>query len=191
VDFDIYPPNKALSITVFFMPMKTLLLVTACFLPFPLMAQNTPPPLRPRPTVVTNPQAAGAEGVLSENIVIRLQGVIATGADIDLSLTGIGPKFTADQVVNDDTLLRCEYVVSETEKGYRVSYFVSVRIKVATQMGTNATNYEYRDVSTSGTALCVLGRPLVLVRNGPKPLQLTITKGGEQAGASEGDKPSD
>ncbi len=76
-------------------------------------------------------------------------------------------------------MLICEYVVSETKTGYRVSYSVAARIKVATQTSQNSTNIEYRDVSISGTVLCSADRPQVLVRNGSKPLQLTITKEAE------------
>ena len=127
---------------------------------------------------------------LKKNITIRLHGTTTTGADIDLSLSGIGPRFTADQVVNDDTMLACQYVVSETGTGYRVSYSIGARIKVATHTSQNSTNYEYLDATISGTVLCSSGRPQVLVRNGSKPLQLTITKEAEQAVPSNGDKPS-
>lgn len=98
------------------------------------------------------------------------------GSEIDLSLSGIGPKFTADQVINDDLVLTCQYGVSETETGYRVSYSVGARIKMVTQRSPNSTNFEYRDVIITGNVLCSDDRPVVVVRNGSKPLQLTLTK---------------
>lgn len=158
--------------------MRALFFATACLLPLPLMAQNTPP-RAPRPVAIPGQQAPRDEAALAGNIMIRLQGTMTTGSEIDLSLAGIGPRFTADQVVGDDTVLSCQYVVSETETGYKVSYVVSTRIKIATQSGPNSTSFEYRDVSISGTVLCLADRPVVLVRNGPKPLQLTITKEAE------------
>jgi hypothetical protein len=166
--------------------MKATLLAVSCFLALPLLAQDAPRQRNPRPGVSSvTAQTPGEAETLEKNITIRLHGTTTTGADIDLSLSGIGPRFTADQVVNDDTMLTCQYVVSETENGYRVSYSVGARIKVA----TNSTNFEYRDVSISGTVLCSADRPQVLVRNGSKPLQLTITKEAEQAAPSNGDKP--
>lgn len=108
-------------------------------------------------------------------MIIRLQGTTPAGIDIDVSLTGIGPRFKTDQMLDDGTVAQCEYVVSDNGNGYKVSYSLSVRVKVAMQPGPNAS-FQYQDVSTSGTVLCVESRPLVLARNGSKPLQLTITK---------------
>ncbi len=168
--------------------MKFTLLAASCFLALPLIAQDAPHRVVPQPRVSSGTAQTPAEAEsLQKNITIRLHGTTTTGADIDLSLSGIGPSFTADQVVNDDTMLTCQYVVSETETGYRVSYSVGARIKVATQTSQNSTNYEYHDVTISGTVLCSADRPQVLVRNGSKPLQLTITK---EAAPSNGDKPS-
>ena len=164
--------------------MKTLILATACFMPLLLMAQ-TPVPRQPRPRIDASSQQSGEAEGLKENITIRLQGTTTTGADIDLSLTGVGPKFTADQVINDDTVITCQYLVSETESGYRVSYSVSARIKVATQTNQTTTNFEFRDVSITGTVLCLADHPKVLVRNGSKPLQLTIIKEAEQDGTGQ------
>jgi hypothetical protein len=180
--------NKAKPNTVSPAPMKTLILATACFMPMLLMAQN-PVPRQPRPRADALSQQSGEAEGLRENITIRLQGTTTTGADIDLSLTGIGPRFTADQVINDDTVLTCQYVVSETEEGYRVSYSVSARIRVATQTNQTTTNFEFRDVSISGTVLCVADRPMVLVRNGSKPLQLTIMKEAEAGGGRPATRP--
>lgn len=157
------------------------------------MAQN-PVPRPPRPRVDAFSQQSGEAEGLKENITIRLQGTTTTGADIDLSLSGIGPRFTADQIVNDDTVLSCQYVVSETEAGYRVSYSVSARIKVPTHTNQTTTSFEFRDVSITGTVLCHADRPKVLVQNGSKPLQLTIIKEAladrtGQPAANSGSKP--
>ena len=172
--------------------MKATLLAVSCLLALPMMAQISSP-RGPRPQVNQLPhgiQAPVEDEGLKENITIRLQGTTTTGSDIDLSLTGVGPKFSADQVVKDDTILICEYLVTETETGYKVAYVVSARIKMATNVSANSTNFEYRDVSVSGNALCTAGRPLVLVRNGEKPLQLTISKEVEKAAPEDrGDHP--
>jgi hypothetical protein len=157
--------------------MKATLLAGSCILAFPLIAQDAPRRVGAQPRAPSGTlQSPGESEALKNNITIRLHGTTTTGADLDLSLSGIGPMFTADQVVNDDTMLTCQYVVSETETGYRVSYSISARIKIATQTSQSSTNFEYRDVSVSGTVLCSADRPQALVRNGSKPLQLTITK---------------
>jgi hypothetical protein len=161
--------------------MKAILLAVSCFLVLPLVAQDAPrvagrPPVVPSPTT----QASEEGRTLKENITIRLHGTTTNGTDIDLSLSGIGPSFTADQVVNDDTMLTCEYVVSETETGYRVSYSVGARIKVPTQANPNTTNIEYRDIIIRGTVLCSKKKAHVLVQNGTKSLKLTVTKDSEQ-----------
>ena len=159
--------------------MKATLLTISCLLALPLLAQNQLP-RQSRVGQPINPQQQSVvEEGLEENITIRLQGTVTTGSEIDLSLSGVGPKFTADQVINDDTVLTCQYLVPETEAGYRVSYSVGARIKVVTQKTQNSTNFEYRDVVISGNVLCLAGRPVVVVRNGSKPLQLTIIKGPE------------
>jgi hypothetical protein len=158
--------------------MKATLLAVSCFLALPLIAQEAPRAPQPRRSSGTLQIPSEAEA-LKENITIRLHGTTTTGTEIDISLSGIGPSFTADQVVNDDTMLNCQYVVSETETGYRVTYSVGVRIKIAAHKTQNSTNYEYRDVVISGTVLCSVDRPQVLVRNGSNPLQLTITKEAE------------
>jgi hypothetical protein len=166
--------------------MKILMLSTACLMPYLLMAQVMVP-RQPRPRVEPpSQQPVNAVG-LKENITIQLQGTTTTGSDIDVSLTGIGPRFSADQVVNEDTLLTCEYDVSETETGYTVSYNISARIKVAVQSGQIPGSFEYRDVSISGTVLCLANHPLVLFRSGQKPLQLTISKEAAQAATGQSD----
>jgi hypothetical protein len=116
---------------------------------------------------------------LTHNITLRLQGTTTNGNDIDLSLSGIGPRFNAMQSIDKDTIFNCEYMVSETEKGYKVTYNISTRIKIATQTSADTTRYEYMDVSASNTVLCAEGLPLVLVLNGAKSLKLTITKEAE------------
>lgn len=166
--------NKLLPFDLSNEPMKAIPVAISCILALPFLAQS-PVPRQPRPRPVLAPEES-VEGELKENITIRLQGTTTTGSDIDLSLSGIGPRFTADQVVNDDTVLTCQFGVSETGTGYRVSYSVSARIKVITQTSQNSTNFEYRDVSISGNVLCIANRPVVVVSNGSKQLLLTISK---------------
>lgn len=187
-----FPPNKTKPVTISDRPMKTHLLTISFLLALPLLAQNpgqVPVPNQQRVRQPINPQPQQNQPLqsevvkeLEENITIRLQGTVTSGSEIDLSLSGVGPQFTADQVINDDTVLTCQYLVSETESGYKVAYTVGTRIKVVTQTNQNSTNYEYRNVSISGNVLCSAGRPVVLVRNGSKPLQLTITRQTEAAG---------
>ncbi len=169
--------NKQIPTIVSPSPMKATILAVSCFLILPLIAQEAAP-RNVRPQIVPSGLTQRSEEVesLKKNITIRLHGTTTTGTEIDLSLSGIGPRFRCDQVVNDDTMLSCEYLVSETETGYKVSYTVSARIKASLQNSPGLTGYENRDISTSGTVLCSTDRPQVLVSNGSKPLQLTITE---------------
>ena len=144
----------------------------------PLMAQDAP---RQRLVPGGNVQRPAEPVSLEQNITIRLHGTTPNGSDIDLSLSGIGPRFTADQVIDDDTTLRCEFFVSQTETGYKVSYNVGAGIKVATQTSPDTKNFEYLTVGITNTVLCSADRPQVLSRNGAKSLQLTITKEVEPA----------
>jgi uncharacterized membrane protein len=177
--------------------MKAILLAVSCFLTLPLIAQdsstrpNRPriveppqsgfaPPVMPQPTVRRDTAPAPQQPAeLTHNITIRLQGTTTNGDEIDLSLSGIGPSFNADQAIDKDTTLSCEYLVAETETGYKVTYRVSKRIKIATENSAGTTKYEFMDVTLSNTVLCAEGRPLVLVLNGGKALKLTITKEAE------------
>jgi hypothetical protein len=147
----------------------------------PLASQNPPAAVRlPRQRIGDLQQPTESQA-LKKNITIRLHGTTTTGADIDLSLSGIGPNFTADQVVNDDTMLTCEYVVSETETGYQVTYSIGARIKIPTQANSNSTSFEYRDIVIRGTVLCTKKEAQVLVQNGAKSLKLTITEAEQDA----------
>lgn len=159
--------------------MKTIILTVTLLLVLPLVAQNAPRQVNPRMPSGGSQQPAESQA-LKKNITIRLHGNTTTGAEIDLSLSGIGPRFTADQVVNDDTVLTCQYVVSETETGYQVSYSIGARIKIPTQVNPNTTNFEYRDITIQGSVLCSEKKAQVLVQNGTKTLKLTITEDTEQ-----------
>lgn len=162
--------------------MKAILLIVAASLFSPLVAQEVIRP--PRQRSGQQPGAPVMEGAetsgLSRNITIRLQGTTTTNSEIDLELTGTGPSFNAQQMVGkDESILSCEYLVAEAEGGYRVSYRIGMRIKVVTNINKDTTNYEYRDVTINGTALCAVGKPVAVVRNGGKPLELVVNIAGE------------
>jgi hypothetical protein len=158
--------------------MKAILWIIVASLLSPLVAQDVTRP--PRPRTGQQPGApvmkeAGANG-LSRNITIRLQGTTTTNSEIDLELTGTGPTFNAQQMVGkDESVLSCQYSVAQAEGGYRVSYSIGMRVKVVTNIHKDTTNYEYRDVTINGSALCAAGKPVTIVRNGGKPLELVVT----------------
>lgn len=161
--------------------MKAILSIIAASLILPLAAQDPAPPSRPpRPRQAANPEQDN--GGLSRNITIRLQGTTTTGNEIDLELTGAGPTFTAQQVVGkDEAVLSCEYRVAEAEDGYRVSYSIGMQVKVAISVNQEARNYEYRNVAINGSVLCSAGKPVAIVKNGGKPLELVVSPVGETA----------
>jgi hypothetical protein len=165
--------------------MKAILWIIAASLVLPLAAQDIQPPMQPpRPPRQRGDQPQPRaqlqeEGGLTRNITIRLQGTTTTGNEIDLELTGMGPNFTAQQIVGkDESILSCRYGVKEAEGGYHVSYQIGMQVKVVTSTQGGATNYEFQDVTINGSALCTAGKPVVIVRNGGKPLELVVNPAG-------------
>jgi hypothetical protein len=187
--------------------MKALSLLLAVALIAPLAAQNPPQPARgrvlpPQAGQQRPPQPGQPYAPLGEedpgaqlpdtNLTISLEGTTTTGSTIDLQLTGVGPKFMADQMIGEEgSVLTCQYTVAKEEKGYRVAYSIGVQLRVAVsvvQGEKGRTNYQYRDVSLSGTVLCSPGVPVVIVRNAKKPLQLTVAE--VPAAAATGPEPA-
>lgn len=162
--------------------MKSPILLLGVLLTIPILAQTEMP--RPRVVPVPEPVQHDPRPVadpLRKNTTIRLQGTTTTGQDVDLSLTGLGPRFNADQMIaGNDTVMSCDYLVSETDRGFMVSYTLVVQVKAATSVNQGSTIYNYRDVSLKGTVLCKAGEPVVIVKNGDKSLQLTVTQNSEE-----------
>ncbi|MCW1916716.1 hypothetical protein OJ996_24225 [Luteolibacter sp. GHJ8] len=160
--------------------MKSIALILASTLILPLSAQNPRPrqPIPPAPQPGYPAQAAPEDPALTRNITIRLAGTTTTGSGIDLELTGTGPSFSAQQVVGEDqSILSCDYQVKESGGNYLVSYSIGMRIKVVTASHKETVNYEYRDVTINGSALCQPNKAVVLVRNSGKPLELLVSPG--------------
>ena len=158
--------------------MKATALILSAALVSPLFAQNQ---RMPRPRVVAPPEqraespAEPPAAVIEGNITVRLDGTTTSGNEIDLSLTGIGPVFSASQLVGaEQSHISCEYSVTQAGEAFRVKYTISVRQKVATSVHKDTTNYEFISVTSQGTVLCQPGKPVVIVRNDAKPLQLTV-----------------
>lgn len=167
--------------------MKAIPLLLAVALLAPLAAQN--PPNRPRGGVVLPPQA-GQQAQFSDdrprielpesNFTISLEGTLTSGTAVDLQLTGCGPTFTADQAIGDEgTVVSCNYNLSKTEKGYRVSYSITTQVRIATAIHRGekeSVNYEFRTISLSSSILCTPGVPVVIARSAAKPLTLTVAE---------------
>jgi len=153
--------------------MKTTILLLTALLSLPILGQTFQPRPRTVPTGMPQQEGQPAGEQLQKNTTIRIQGTTTTGQDIDLSLTGLGPRFNAEQIIGaDDSVLNCEYLVKESDEGFLVSYVLRVRLKTA----SSPTTYEFRDVSVTGNVLCKPGEPVVIVKNGEKTLQLTVTQ---------------
>jgi hypothetical protein len=162
--------------------MRTILLIAAASLILPVSAQQRPPRARGNPPMVHDVAPGQAAGGLANNITIRLQGTTTTGDGIDLELTGTGPSFSADQVVGEEqSILSCEYVVAEAPGGYRITYRIGMRVRVVTNTQKDSVNYEYRDVTINGSAVCAPGKPVAIVRNGGKPLEIVVSGEGPVA----------
>jgi hypothetical protein len=166
--------------------MKAISLLLALALFAPLAAQNPNSPPRPRGGIGPSPNqqqfSQDSPGIpLPEaNFTISLEGTLTSGTAVDLQLTGSGPTFHADQIIGDDgTVVGCQYTLSKTEKGYRVSYNIATQVRIATNIHrgeTETVNYEFRSVSLSGAVLCTPGAPIVIARSGGKPLRLTLAE---------------
>ena len=158
--------------------MKSTILLLSTLLALPVFGQ-TYQPRQPQPRVVPPPGmpqqgSQPSSERLQKNTTIRVQGTTTTGQEIDFSLTGVGPQFHADQTIGaNDTVLTCEYLVKESDEGFVVSYALGFRLKIAS--GGSST-YEFRDVSVNGNVLCKPGEPVVIVKNGEKTLQLTVSQ---------------
>jgi len=109
--------------------------------------------------------------------------MLGTGEDIDMTLVGVGPVFSADQLVGDDmAVVNCSYTVLKAEDGgFHVGYRISCRIRMKTSKVKDSYNYEYRDVTLNGSVICQPAKPVTLLRNGEKSLKLTISKADEKA----------
>lgn len=163
--------------------MKSPILLLGVLLTIPILAQTEMP--RPRVVPVPEPVQHDPRPVadpLRKNTTIRLQGTTTTGQDVDLSLTGLGPRFNADQMIaGNDSVMSCDYLVSETDRGFMVSYTLRIRVRMGTNPGSpGPPNAEFRDLSLSGNILCKPGEPVVIVKNGDKSLQLTVTQNSEE-----------
>lgn len=169
--------------------MKTSTLAVSCLLVLPLVAQHAPIQVNLRKPISVTQQITEPPA-LKKSITIRLHGTNSNGAEIDFSLAGIGPKFLADQLINDETILQCDYVVSETETGYLVSYIIGSRITIRDGDNMNSARSSSRDTIRDtyirGTVLCANKKTQVLVQNGSKSLKLTITEDEGQAAPSKG-----
>jgi hypothetical protein len=158
---------------------KPILVAAVCLFALPIMSQTEAPRRVPLPRVGSAPAAAsGHDAGLTNNISVLLEGSITADSVVNLSLTGSGPKFSADQVLEDETILRTEYLISTSGNGYSVEYAVAARVKVKTGAANDQRppTFEYRDVSITGNVICSLDKPIVLIRNGARSLQLTIKK---------------
>ncbi|WP_411825485.1 hypothetical protein [Luteolibacter sp. AS25] len=164
---------------------KTILVAAVCLFSLPTYAQTRVPRTVAPPGVVSAPTADSEHGSgLTSNLSVLLEGSITADSVVDLSLTGSGPKFSAEQILEDETILHTEYLIATSERGYSVAYAVAARVKVKTRTANDqkTANFEYRDVSITGNVICSLNEPIVLIRNGARSLQLTIKKEAEQGG---------
>ncbi len=160
--------------------MKTTIVLLSVLLSLPILGQTFQPRPRALPPGMPQPEGQPAGERLQKNTTIRVQGTTTTGQDIDLSLTGLGPRFNADQMIaGNDSVMNCDYLVTESDQRFLISYTLVVRIKVTSNPGP--PNIEYRDVSVGGTILCKPGEPVVIVKNGDKTLQITVTQEAEKS----------
>lgn len=96
---------------------------------------------------------------------------------MDLSLTGVGPIFRSDAIAGEDqSIVTHTYTVIPADGGYKVEYSIGMRLRLTSSVSGTVTNYEYRDVMLTGTAVIKEGKNLVVATNGKHELSLTIGK---------------
>lgn len=139
-----------------------------------------------RPRLVKNPQSA-KPSKLSENITLQLIGNLHGLAPISISLTGTGPEFLTDTIIgpleenSPPPIARFQATVIQLENSdYSVAYTLSARIGIVTSTTLNKDNtprknYEFRDVSQSGSVILTQGKPTVISNINGEALTLQIS----------------
>ncbi|MGC4013812.1 MAG: hypothetical protein QM755_04735 [Luteolibacter sp.] len=166
-------------------------------------AQNAPPmPVPPESPIVVQPPPVANPGTpsvrqrrlppaggslnnenptpaneLDRNRSLRLEGNLGDHRNIKLTVTGLGPQFQSDSMIEDGSLVTLNYVINDSGKGPVLDYSIGVRIAVPV-----GTSIEYRSLVFKSRALCQPGKPLEIYRNDKQSLTLTLDP------TAEGDK---
>ncbi|BCU78118.1 hypothetical protein [Luteolibacter sp. LG18] len=129
----------------------------------PIPAQPVP---RQRIRLQNNP---GQPGEADRNLSIALTGKVGENREIDVSLTGTGPRFESDSMLADGSLLTVRYDVTQTDKGTLVNYSLGLQVEVK-----SGNNSQYRSLAFSGTVLCTGDKPVEIYANGAQKLALGV-----------------
>lgn len=139
------------------------------------------PPMAAPPVPQSNPYG-GNPGVpgeaidtdLKTNHRLSLTGSFGEKREIDLSVTGVGPRFNTKGLLPDDSIITANFLTSRTSAGILVSYDIELMIF------TNLDNgkFERRGFTYSGTVLCQSGEAVSIYHNksGAQSLVLNITE---------------
>ncbi len=124
---------------------------------------------------------------LDQNLTIRLTGNFTKELEVDLAVTGIGPKWMADTLVGDPaSTLTCEYLMTEKDGAFRVEYSIGVRVAIPTQRPGGGpvvpgappqpqfSSITYQDLVVRGMVTCKLGEPVEIIKNGKQRVALTV-----------------
>lgn len=120
---------------------------------------------------------------LERNTEVQIKGSLGEGADIDLSMTGIGFDFLNNVMLENGDFLTCKVKVSKANRGYVVTWTISRQLKIETSRGNEPamTTYEFRDFSSTGNVACLDGKPVRILRNGEHSLLLTVREANDAA----------
>lgn len=137
-----------------------------------LIAQN-----RPAPRTKRQSNESQKEQVFSTNHSINLQGELPSGKVVNVSAIGVGPLFAMTVPLDDEGgILSCRYNITEQDGKYLVSYSMGVRAKLESGGANGSGNFEYRDYTIEGKALCEVGATVSIFKNGEDILSLSVTE---------------
>ncbi|MDP0492246.1 MAG: hypothetical protein Q7Q71_14445 [Verrucomicrobiota bacterium JB023] len=135
-----------------------------------LTAQNPPVP-----TTKKHSAHSQKEHVFSANHSINLQGTLPSGKAVNVSTIGVGPLFFVNVPIDGEgNTLSCRYSVMEQDGKYLISYTVAVQARIESGRANGPRNFEYREYTVEGKAICEVGTAVEIFRNGEEVLSLSV-----------------
>ena len=127
-------------------------------------------PARRRVVTVSDPRQDSTDAPkLDSNITVKVQGGMGSSKPLDVTLSGVGPKFQAVLAEPPGTI---QVSVEEKDGGFSVSYGISVQLIVQ----NNANNSSYRDSSVTGNFIAKVGEPFPILKVGDQSLTIEIER---------------
>lgn len=124
----------------------------------------------------------------AENMTLHLKGGIAEGQDVDVSLAGAGPNWTADTLVGSvkveespiPIIATVNFVLIDSEKMI-FSYSIGMRQPVVSSIHSSSqqarsASINFQELMISGNVYLEEGKPVKIYSSGEHQLTLELTK---------------